>query len=68
MRRILSLVLFTALAASACGDSTPNAIPGVTLPPSTTVVSVNLNDVVFASALIPFTACDDMLTYLQTEA
>ncbi|MBT3746152.1 MAG: hypothetical protein HOA03_07555, partial [Actinobacteria bacterium] len=56
MRRILSLVLFTALAASACGDSTPNAIPGVTLPPSTTVVSVNLNDVVFASALIPFTA------------
>ena len=68
MHRILSLLIFTALTASACGDSTPNTTIGTTVPPSTTVTSINLDDVVFASALIPFTACDDMLTYLQTEA
>ncbi|HIG25840.1 MAG TPA: hypothetical protein EYG34_05465 [Acidimicrobiia bacterium] len=68
MRRILSLFLLTALTAAACGDGTTNGVSGLPDPTSSTVASINLDDVVFASALIPFTACDDMLTYLQTEA
>ncbi len=36
--------------------------------PATTLPLVVLDDLSFVSALVPFTACDDLLTYLRDEA
>ena len=44
-------------------------LPGTsTVGPTTTLPIVELGDLMFVSALVPFTACDDLLTYLWTEA
>ena len=44
-------------------------MPGTsTVAPTTTLPIVELGDLMFVSALVPFTACDDLLTYLWAEA
>jgi len=44
-------------------------LPGTTtVGPTTTLPIVELGDLMFVSALVPFTACDDLLTYLWAEA
>ncbi|MED5583868.1 MAG: hypothetical protein VYD67_05770, partial [Actinomycetota bacterium] len=44
-------------------------LPGTsTVAPTTTLPIVELGDLMFVSALVPFTACDDLLTYLWAEA
>ena len=61
-------------ATTAGPDSTTTVGPTTTLPgtttvgPTTTLPIVELGDLMFVSALVPFTACDDLLTYLWAEA
>jgi len=72
LARIFTITLLTSLAATACGSTTPSGVSGTTTTsppdaPDTTVV-VDLDGVVLVSALVPFTACEDLLTHLQAEA
>ncbi|MBC8363462.1 MAG: beta-propeller domain-containing protein [Actinobacteria bacterium] len=53
------------------GTTVTTTVPVTTVPGSTTVTSlpeVELGDLTFVSALVPFTACDDLLSYLRDEA
>ncbi|MCS5679552.1 MAG: beta-propeller domain-containing protein, partial [Acidimicrobiales bacterium] len=51
------------------GPATTTTLPGTsTVAPTTTLPIVELGDLMFVSALVPFTACDDLLTYLWAEA
>ena len=45
----------------------PTTVSGVTKS-TTTLPTVELTDIEFVSALVPFTACDDLLNYLRIEA
>ena len=64
MKKILSLILFAALFAGGC-SKTPS--PG-TSSTTTTLQNVNLDDVEFVSALVSFTTCDELLSYLKEQA
>ncbi len=64
MKKVLSLILFVAFFAGACSETPSSGTSGTT----TTLQTVNLDDVEFVSALVSFTTCDDLLSYLQTQA
>ena len=64
MKKILSLILFAALFAGGCSKTPSPGTSGTT----TTLQNVNLDDVEFVSALVSFTTCDDLLSYLQEQA
>ncbi|MEE9416327.1 MAG: beta-propeller domain-containing protein, partial [Acidimicrobiales bacterium] len=69
MRRLLALLTFIMLIASACSNSAPTASSSGGSPDPDAVIDLGSDDdIAFASALKPFAECSSLLDHLKAEA